>query len=480
MGKCFSKSGKNKEVHLSIIRDNIHKHYEMEKLLGKGSFGQVRKAHMVRDPKRKFAVKTIDKGSLKTEKEKKTLKQEIETLLEVDHPNIIKLYESYEDKKYIHLVTEYCSGGELFDHILEKKRYSEKDAAVVMQSILRAVNHLHKNGICHRDLKPENFLFASKDPNAELKIIDFNLSNKFGSKLGRNKRMNTVLGTPYYIAPEVIKGDYNFKCDLWGCGIIMYMLLSGTLPFTGNSHKEIFQRIISEQADLTGYLWKGISEEALNLLKRLLQKDQSFRLSAEEALRHSWFKEANTEKKIAIDPQILDSLRRYKTTSLFQKEAMAIIVKDLKIEDIKELKEAFTHYDKSQTGFLSAQEIEEALVAAGCNLAADQVSEIIQNADYKRDGRINYSEFIAATLSSKIQLNEETLWNAFTHFDVDGTGYITEENVVAALKKTGKQLPLEEVQRMIQEVDQEKNGKLNFEEFKTMFLEGFNSLNMQL
>ena len=165
--------GSRKPVHESTSQQNILEFYTLEKVLGSGHFGNVRRAHPKSNRNQKVAIKSIDKRKLKKAKDQQMLKRELEILQTVDHPNIIKLYESFEDPKYLHIVMELCSGGELFERIVEKGRYTEKEASIIMRSILRSVNHLHKNGIAHRDLKPENFLFLSRDEDSELKLVDF-------------------------------------------------------------------------------------------------------------------------------------------------------------------------------------------------------------------------------------------------------------------------------------------------------------------
>ena len=138
------------------------------------------------------------------------LQRELTILKRVDHPNIIKLYEVFEDEKYIHIVMEYCSGGELYDRIEKKKKFSEKEAAFLMYKLFHAINHLHTLNISHRDLKPENCLFDTKKENAEVKLVDFGLASKFNKDLG----MSTVVGTPYYVAPEILSGHYGPECDI--------------------------------------------------------------------------------------------------------------------------------------------------------------------------------------------------------------------------------------------------------------------------
>lgn len=191
--------------------------------MGSGAFGEVRKCIDKRSGAER-AVKIIDRQGM-SEKESAMLEREIEILKEFDHPNIVKLYEAYLDKKRYFLVTELCTGGELFDQIIKKPYYSERDAALVLKQVLMAVAYCHSKNIVHRDLKPENLLLQAEGAGSGsvIKVIDFGTSMKYDP----SKKMKQTYGTPYYIAPEVLEGNYDNKCDIWSCGVIMYILLSG-------------------------------------------------------------------------------------------------------------------------------------------------------------------------------------------------------------------------------------------------------------
>ena len=193
-------------------------------MLGHGHFGTVREVHQIADPMKKlYAVKSIPKD--KIVKELKLLKTELEMLRVVDHPNIIKFYETFEDERYVHIVMEECTGGDLFDHLIQNGQYTEREAASLLEKIIAAINHLHTLHICHRDIKPENFLFAALDRFSDIKIIDFGLATKFG-----DDQMHTVVGTPYYVAPEVLRGNYDQQCDVWSLGVLLYVILAGYPP----------------------------------------------------------------------------------------------------------------------------------------------------------------------------------------------------------------------------------------------------------
>eukprot|EP00439_Symbiodinium_sp_Y106_P036990 s4334_g4.t1 len=226
--------------HAQFIIENTGKitdYYQMDKKkLGEGSYGSVTKATNI-STKAIRAVKTISKSQMKN---LERFKQEIAIMKMMDHPNIIKLFESFEDHRNIYLVMELCSGGELFDRIIESGHFSEVQAAILMQQIIRAIYYMHENHVCHRDLKPENFLFMTKDPIEKnfLKIIDFGLSCKFTP----GKPLSTKAGTPYYVAPQVLAGNYDQLSDLWSCGVIMYVLLCGYPPFFGDTDSEVLAK----------------------------------------------------------------------------------------------------------------------------------------------------------------------------------------------------------------------------------------------
>lgn len=255
-------------------------------MLGKGNFGKVFLANLTAHQEVKVAIKTLPKNKLGNNIE--YIREEIKILSSLDHPNIIKYYETYESPKYMYLVMEYCGGGELFDRITKSKdeKFDEKQAAIIMKKLLSAINHCHANQIAHRDLKPENIMYVGKEDDADIKIIDFGLSKK---KSGKNVSLDTVVGTPYYVAPEVLKGTYGYECDMWSLGVIMYILLSGCLPFSGANAPEVFEKVKTANFTFETKEWKGVSDEAKDLIRKLLTVDIKKRLTASNAVKHTWF-----------------------------------------------------------------------------------------------------------------------------------------------------------------------------------------------
>lgn len=243
--------------------------YKVGKVLGEGAFGQVRVAQN-RDSGAKRAVKMLTKATMDDD-EKRMLFNEINILKEIDHPNIVKMYEYFEDDKRFYIVTELCKGGELFDEIIARGKFGEKDAAVLIKQVLGCINYCHQNNIVHRDLKPENILLEQNKEFDQIKIIDFGTSLVYDP--GSSSKLSEKLGTPYYIAPEVLGESYGSKCDIWGIGVITYVVLSGRPPFNGKDDDEIMRAVRKGKFDFGHQVWNNVSQQAKDFIGKLLTKD---------------------------------------------------------------------------------------------------------------------------------------------------------------------------------------------------------------
>lgn len=208
----------------------------MGETIGFGGLSTTRKCYH-KMTKEVRAVKVTKKEDLEYGERNKLL-AEIEILKELDHPSIARVIDIYEDKKKFYFVQEYLAGGGLFDSLIQNVGFTEYASAVIIKQLLSAVAYLHSKNIAHRDIKPENILFCSNDA-LNVKLLDFGNSRK----MGENEGMQGVYGTAYYVSPEVLKGKYNEKCDVWSVGVILYMLLSGNPPFNGRSDVEILEAV---------------------------------------------------------------------------------------------------------------------------------------------------------------------------------------------------------------------------------------------
>ena len=427
----------------------------------------MRIANLISNPNKKFAVKTITKEKIK--KDVHLLMRELEILRSLDHPNIIKFYESYQDEKFFHLVMEYCEGGELLERIIKKGNLSEKKCSFLMKKIFSAINYLHERGICHRDLKPDNFLFSDKSEDSELKIIDFGLSKQFINDENSLNSLKTVVGTALYVAPEVLKGIYDYRCDNWSLGVILYVLLTGNPPFFGSNNNEIFKKVIEGNYSLEGREFKNVSNSAKDLISKLMCFNVNKRWTTKKALKHSWFKIKNLEENNAlVDPKIINLIRNFRGVGKFKKEALKIIINQLNEKEIKNLKEAFLAFDQDNSGKISYQELKIVMKNCGYDGTEEELKNIMKTCDIDENTYIYYSEFITATLDKKVYLNKENLYSAFRYFDVDNSGFITYDNLKEAMARGGKLLPEDELMEMINENDLTKNGKISYEEFVEM------------
>jgi calcium-dependent protein kinase len=344
MGNCLSKKKnlgenklteddkqiyKDKEMLFNPINENdspLEKDYQIQEMLGKGAFGKVVKAlHL---PSREFrAIKIIDTKKMHKE-DKLKIFQEIKILSKLDHPNIIKIYEYFNSNRNIFIVTELLTGGELFDKIIKMQDFSEVYAAKTIKEVLSAIQYCHEKKIVHRDLKPENILVEDET----IKIIDFGTSRKFEA----NKMMSNSHGTPYYIAPEVLFNRYNEKCDIWSCGVILHILLCGLPPFNGRTDTEIMENVKLAQFSF-GKKFNHVSNEAKDLIKKMLNVDFEKRPSAKQCLEHEWFQTKLKEKPTTISPNIIENLKTFNYKSKLQEAIYKFFVNQIATKEEKKV-----------------------------------------------------------------------------------------------------------------------------------------------
>lgn len=455
--------------HAQFINDNpgkISEYYDIEKKkLGEGSYGSVSKAKN-KTTNAHRAVKSIAKQQMKN---LERFKQEIAIMKMMDHPNIIKLYETFGDHRNIYLVMEVCLGGELFDRIIEVGHFTEVQAAIIMQQIIRAVYYMHQNSICHRDLKPENFLFTSKDSIEKntLKIIDFGLSCKFSP--GQN--LTTKAGTPYYVAPQVLDGRYDELSDIWSVGVIMFVLIAGYPPFYGDTDAEVLSKVRQGNFSFSKKDWGSVSEDAKDLIRNMLKMQPKERFSAEKSLNHLWIKnKAPKAKDVALHTNFVDNLRSFRSQNKLKKAALHIIASNLNEDEIKKLRDTFLALDKDGNGLLTTREMKDGMEKAGLKEIPSDLQEILQDVDADGSGQIDYTEFLAATLDKRVYKKEEVCWQAFGVFDLNGDGKISKEELKLVLENGEVQSVAggDALADIMQQVDSNGDGHIDFQEFMEM------------
>jgi len=440
--------------------------YDLDKKkLGEGSFGAVYKAKN-KSTGAPRAVKSIAKAQMKNMEK---FKNEINIMKMMDHPNIIKLYESFEDHKNIYLVMELSTGGELFDRIIDAGHFTEVQAAILMQQIIRAIFYMHDNHVVHRDLKPENFIFSTKDPieKSLLKIIDFGLSCTFKE----GDVLTTKAGTPYYVAPQVLAGKYDQLSDLWSCGVIMFVLLCGYPPFFGESDADVLSKVRLGNFSFAEADWKNISEDAKNLIRMMLKMNPRDRYTAEQALNHDWVKnKAPKATGVSLQQNFVDNLRGFRSGNKLKKAALHIIANQLNEDQIKALRDTFTALDGDGDGKLTASEMKEGMSKAGLKEIPPDLKQIMEDIDSDGSGVIDYTEFLAATMDRKQYLKEDVCWSAFRIFDRNGDGKISGDELKAVLgdESVSDMVGAQAIAALMSEVDGNGDGVIDFDEFMVM------------
>jgi calcium-dependent protein kinase len=481
-----SSSTKTDNIHItsntyvSRLNKDPSSDYTTLKTLGEGAFGKVFKVkHKVTGTTR--AMKLIKKTSTVSTQDDMNIINEIEILKTLDHPNILKIFEFYVVKDSYYLLTELCHGGELFDEIISRGPFDEKQSAYLIYQILSAVNYCHNMNIVHRDLKPENiFIECRENVFLRVKIGDFGTSKTFDK--GTIERR--VVGSSYYIAPEVLKKNYNEKCDLWSCGVILFILLSGEPPFNGYTDEEIMNNVKTGEYNLKSRKWDKVSKEAKELITHLLTVDVNKRYTAEQALNHTWFKTHKSKdmfneiKDQTIVDKFIINLKQYKTQSVLQETALAYLVHNYsQMEDIVEACKLFNQFDTSMDGKVTKNELYKALAKKSkSKTLKDDVDIIFKNMDSDNNGYIQYEEFVRAAIDKKVFLNENVLTFAFNYFDIDKSGKITLDEIENIFKgNVVKGSIRESLRTIIREVDANEDGKISFQEFVQVMTKLFNN-----
>ena len=542
---------------VNIIRKQVgdpNINYTVIKALGHGSFGHVFKVvHKITGNIR--SIKVIPKNNLRPGFTKDEIIQEINILKSLDHPHIIKMFEFYVDDNNYYLVNEFCSEGDLNEKLHKIKFFSENVAKLLMFQIFNAVRYLHSKKVIHGDLKLENIMvdsiledeklnqkherkksFASvirddskeidlilnnKDKknininnlltieeeeernikhtktdlklikkkdfvlnkrtenigmqkveikNYELKLIDFGCSKMFTTY---KKNFEDTIGTLVYCSPEVLLNNYNEKCDIWSCGIIFYLLLSGKFPYFGKTENDVVEKILSQKVEFNFPIFDQISSEAKDLIKKCLIYDKNKRISAVEALKHPFFANIDLNniyhEKIDLK-EVLSSLKYFSKHSKFYQVVLAFLSHNYaEKSQLEKLKKIFYKIDKNLDGKLSKEELMSAYKTAGIKIKKHQLERIIQSMDFDNNGYIEYEEFIRATISKENLFTDINLKTAFDMFDLDKNGSISLNEIkeVLGIKKNDDDKVIEE---LMNEVQRTGNEEITFEQFKESML----------
>ncbi|XP_038882543.1 calcium-dependent protein kinase 28-like [Benincasa hispida] len=446
---------------------NFDERYTIGKLLGHGQFGYTYVAIDKANGDR-VAVKKIEKNKMILPIAVEDVKREVRILQELTgHENVVQFHNAFEDDSYVYIVMELCEGGELLDRILSKKdsRYTEKDAAVVVRQMLKVAAECHLHGLVHRDMKPENFLFKSAKEDSHLKATDFGLSDF----IKPGKKFHDIVGSAYYVAPEVLKRKSGPESDVWSIGVITYILLCGRRPFWDKTEDGIFKEVLRNKPDFRRKPWPSISPSAKDFIKKLLVKDPRARLTAAQALSHRWVREGGDASEIPIDISVLSNMRQFVKYSRLKQFALRALASTIGEEELADLRDQFDAIDVDKNGSISLEEMRQALAKdLPWKLKESRVLEILQAIDVNTDGLVDFTEFVAATLHvHQLEEHDSVKWQqrsqaAFEKFDIDKDGFITPEELRMHTGLKGSIDPL------LEEADIDKDGKISLSEFRRL------------
>ena len=421
----------------------------------------------------KKSIENRERNEEEDKKEDEEISNEIKILRSLDHPNVLKIFEFYSTKDSYSIITEFCPRGDLFQEIVDKGPFNETYCAFVIYQILSAINHCHSMNIIHRDLKPENVLIVDKDKNEfpRIKICDFSYSKMFE----KGKVQRKTVGSPYYMAPEVLQKKYNEKCDLWSCGVILYILLSARPPFGGEDDEEVIESVQSGIYDLKSSPFNILTPSCLDLIKKLLVVDPNKRISAQEALNHKWFKERNSKelfnniKDEKTIKKLINNLKKYKRDAILQEVALAYLVHNFpQNKEVVNANKLFNQLDTDGDGKINKHDLFKGLRAKTESKALEKdIEKNYHNIDMDNNGYIEYEEFVRAAVSKEKFVDENILRFAFRYFDKDNSGEITREELESVFRQgiTDKNKMKEALDKIIHEVDENNDGIIQYEEF---------------
>ena len=456
---------------VTITKENIKNIYDVDpKVIAHGNFGQLRSATLKNYPTKTFAVKSIPLGK-RSKTDFYLLKTEFEIMKELDFPNIVKYYEAYLDDQFVHLVMEFLSGGELFDKITADTKILESEVTRIMRKIFSAVNYLHINGICHRDLKLENFIFSHKGGDAEIKIIDFGLSKVYDPM--KVADLSTIVGTALYVAPEVLQGKYDYRCDYWSLGVVMYTLLGGYPPFFGDNNKEIFKKVIEAKLVFDSPVWIRVTKQAKDLISKLIVKEPEKRLTAAQALQHPWFEMFGKEEdklERTIELSTVRNIRNYKKLPAFKKEVMRVFFSLMTEDDFLKEKHAYRHIDLDNDGKINAKELKACFEEFGFHDDETYIEHLIKDiSGTEKSDVVSYTNFLMASLDLENYRDKSKIMAVYNYFDIDNhKDFITIENFKQAMERTGKKMEDEVVKKMLTEIG--ADNRVSREKFLELML----------
>ena len=474
----------NNDVIIADLGHDPERVYTKLKLIGEGTFGevwQVRHKVLGKD----FAMKIIEKSPYcKTDE----IKNEINILKQLDHPNILKILDFHITKNKFYIITDFCSEGELYQEIKKQNVFSEAETAFVIYQLLSAIRYCHKMRVIHRDIKPENIMIVGRENNGclHVKLIDFGTAKIFEE----GNMQKGLVGSSYYIAPEVIRRNYDESCDVWSIGVIMYIMLTGFPPFYGSDDESILNHVSTGKYDTTIESYQNLSDNAKDLITKLLKFEQKERITARDALNHPWFQTAEFkavyQKVNVLSPfeamEMFKNLEKYKSDNIIKCAALAYLVhQNTNIPQCLEATKLFNDIDLNHDGKLEIHELEHAYKKYfGLNNedARKKSKLIFTNIDNDNNGYIEIEEFIRACINPRLFRSNNYLKFAFDYFDTDRSGSISIEEIESKFylnAKNKNENTKKELKKLFDTIDINHDGQISFEEFSIMIKDIMNT-----
>lgn len=400
------------------------------------------------------------------------------------HPNVAALLAIYEDEEAVHLILELCEGGQLFDEICARDTMSERIAARFFRKMVEVVNHCHTLGIAHRDIKPENFLLSKSGPNGDIKAADFGLSQFY--RPGRP--FKSLVGSAYFVAPEVLKREYGVPADIWSLGVCLYILLSGLTPFWGETEEEIFGMVLHHDIDFESHPWPKISRPGKDIVRRMLQRDPSKRPTASQLLQHQWLCQAAPDTPLG--DEVIQRIKAFAAMTKVKRTAMLLVAQGLEDHMAPQITAMMNEVEAAEVvqgaGFTAeeARQMGPSVPVEVVNAAEQQQqqqqkhppSSVAATVGVVRKRLLSAPELVAATLGTEAASapREELVQALFSRFDPDGKGTISQDDLFGVLSKYG--ISREDVANVVGAVDEDRDGALNLAEFSVLMARNTDSI----
>ncbi|KAH9787328.1 CDPK-related kinase 3 [Citrus sinensis] len=401
---------------------NFGAKYELGKEVGRGHFGHTCSARGKKGELKdqQVAVKIISKAKMTTAISIEDVRREVKILKALSgHKHLVKFCDACEDVNNVYIVME---GG----------RYTEEDAKAIVVQILSVVAFCHLQGVVHRDLKPENFLFTSGRDDADMRLIDFGLSDF----IRPDERLNDIVGSAYYVAPEVLHRSYSLEADIWSIGVISYILLCGSRPFWARTESGIFRAVLRSDPNFDDLPWPSVSPEAKDFVKRLLNKDYRKRMTAVQALTHPWLRDDS--RPVPLDILIFKLVKSYLHATPFKRAALKALSKALTEDELVYLRAQFRLLEPNKDGSVSLENFRMVLGRNATDaMRESRVPDVLSSMESLAYRKMYFEEFCAAAISTH-QLEALEGWEqiastAFEYFEEEGNRVISIEELAREL-----------------------------------------------